>query len=127
MISESDPVCKNNMTDNKGKEGDFVEWSCEVGFKGRWAPAMEWNTTTGLIRSEYENTTDTVMCSFVMQLKPADDGRKFSCRTFFDEPKQGSMEAKHADNIIPTDNLFPVYTSPAITVKCKYSFACVRG
>ena len=122
IISESDPVCGNNMTANEGTEGDFVEWSCEVGLKGRWAPAMEWTTTTSAIRSEYENTTDTVKCSFVMQLKPADDGRKFSCRTFFDEPKPRSLEPNRADNIISTGGLLPVYTSPAITVNCKYSF-----
>ena len=122
VLSESAPVCQNNMTGNEGTEGDHVEWSCEVGFKGMWAPSMEWTNSTGVIKSEYQNTSDTVKCSFVMQLRPSDDGRRFSCRTFFDEPKPGSMEAKRADNIISTGGLFDVYTSQAIIVNCKFSF-----
>ena len=123
VLSESDPVCQSNMTGKEGTEGDSVEWSCEVGFKGMWAPSMEWSNATGIIKSEYQNTSDTVKSSFVMQLRPADDGRQFSCRTFFEEPKPGSMEAKRADNIIWTGGLFDVYTSQAIIVNCKYSFS----
>ena len=128
MISESDPVCQNNMTDNEGTEGDSVEWSCKVGFKGIWAPSMEWSNATGVIKSECQNTSDSVKCTFVMRLRRTDSGQPFSCRTFFDEPRgprPGSIEAKRANNSISTDGLFPVCKSSAITVNCKYSF-CTR-
>ena len=116
-------MCQSNMTGNEGTEGDPVEWSCEVGFKGTWAPVMEWNNSlNAVIKSENQNTTDMVKCSFVRRLRRTDNGTQFSCRTFFDEPKPGSLESHRADNLLSTAGLFPVYTSKVIKVNCKYSF-----
>ena len=125
VISESDPVCKNNITNNEAVEGDYVEYSCEVTYKGKWAPVMEWKNGRAVLQangeSKDESTGKTVKYTYVTELTPEDNGQIYTCRTYFDQPKTGTPKEEEANNIPTTDNVFTKYTSPQLTVYCKYS------
>ena len=120
VIPESDPVCKNNITSNDAVEGDYIEYSCEVKYQGRWAPVMEWKNTQAVIQATVESSGNTVKYTYVIELTPADNGQIYTSRTYFDEPKPGTLNEKEANNIPTTDNVLTKYTSSQLTVYCKY-------
>ena len=122
VITEGDPVCGNNITSNKAVEGDYIEYSCEVKYQGKWAPVMEWKNTNGGLRSMNETTGNTVKYTYVTELTPEDNGQIYTCRTYFDQLKPGTVKDKEADNIPTTDNVLTKYTSPQLTVYCKFDW-----
>ena len=108
------------MTDNIALEGDIVAYSCEVKYKGRWAPVMEWRNNDGVVQANNECSGDIAKYTYVTELTPADNEQVFTCRMYFDQPKPGTMEDKDATNIPSTENVLTNYTSPKLTVYCKY-------
>ncbi|KAI0231095.1 hypothetical protein LSAT2_018537 [Lamellibrachia satsuma] len=111
IIFESDPICKNNVTNNEAVEGDYIKYSCEVTYKGKWAPVMEWKYNDAVVQANDESTGNTVKYTFVTELTPAHNGQNFACRTYFDQPKPENVQVKHADNKPITDNVHTDFTS----------------
>ena len=85
---------------------------------------MEWTNGRTVLQandeSKDESTGKTVKYTYVTELTPEDNGHIFTCRTYFDQPKPGTVQDKEADNIPTTDNVLTKYTSPQLTVYCKY-------
>ena len=121
VISASDPVCRNNISSNKATEGDYIEYSCMVEYQGRWAAAMEWKNTKVVLKANNESTGTLVKYTLVVVLTPEDNGQRYSCRTYFDQPKHGTATTHEAGNIPTTENVLSKYTSQQITVYCKYT------
>ena len=124
VISDSVPVCGNNITSNKAVEGEYIEYSCEVTYKGKWAPVMEWKNGRTVLQtngeSKNESTGETVKYTYVTELTPEDNGQIYICRTHFDQLMPEPVNDKTANNIPTTDNVLTKYTSPPLTVYCKY-------
>ena len=114
-------MCKNNITSNEAVEGDYIKYSCEVKYQGRWAPVMEWKNTQTVLQATNESSGNTVKYTYVTELTPADNGQIYTSRTYFYELKPGTLKEKEANNIPTTDNVLTKYTSPRLTVYCKYS------
>ena len=124
---ESDGTCTTNVTNNEAVEGDYVAYSCEVKYKGRWAPVMEWKNNDRVIQAKNESNGDTVKYTYVTQLTPGDNGQIFTCRTYFNQPKPGTVHHKEATNKPATDKVLTKYKSPQLTVFCKFCFIiCLR-
>ena len=118
---ESDPICTTNVTNNNATEGDYVAYSCEVKYEGRWAPVMEWKNKGGVVQAKNESKGNKVKYTYITKLTPADNNEVFTCRTYFDEAQRPpSNEKTSATNIPTTDNVLTVYSSPPLTVYCKY-------
>ncbi|KAK2142455.1 hypothetical protein NP493_4883g00010 [Ridgeia piscesae] len=121
-IPESDPNCTTNATNNKAVAGDYVAYCCEVTYKGRWAPVMEWKNNEDVVQAEVESTgnrsyeVNTVKYTYVTELKPSDNNHVFSCRTYFDQPTLDSGNSVTANNTPTTDNVLSKYRSPNLTV-----------
>ena len=85
---------------------------------------MEWKNGRTVLQangeSKDESTGKTVKYTYVTKLTPEDNGQIFTCRTYFDQPKPGTVQDKEADNIPTTDNVLTKYTSPQLTFYCKY-------
>ena len=117
---ESDPTCTTNVTNNNATEGDYVAYSCEVKYEGRWAPVMEWKNKGGVVQAKNESKGNKVKYTYITKLTPADNNEVFTCRTYFDEAQRPPSGDKPATNIPTTDNVLTVYSSPPLTVYCKY-------
>ena len=120
VISESDPTCASNVTNTKLLEGDYVRYSCKVKYKGKWAPMMEWRNTNRVVKAKDESAGNTVKYTYITALTPEDNGQAYSCRTYFDQPKLGTVGKGKADNIPITETVLSGYTSTHLTVYCKY-------
>lgn len=120
VISGSDIVCNNNITSSKAAEGDYIEYSCMVKYKGKWAPVMEWKKANAVLKAKDESTADTVKYTQVTMLTPEDNDQSFTCRPYFDQPKSGSTATGEADNIPTTKNVLTTHIFPKLTVYCKY-------
>ena len=107
------------MTDNIALEGDYVAYSCEVKYQGRWAPVMEWRNNDGVVQANNESSGYIAKYTYVTELTPADNGQVFTCRIYFDQPKPGTTKDKEATNIPSTENVLTNYASPKLTVYCK--------
>ena len=127
-IPESDPKCTTNATNNKAVAGDYVAYCCEVAYRGRWAPVMEWKNNEDVVQAKVESTgnrsyeVNTVKYTYVTELKPSDNNHVFSCRTYFEQPKLDSpmYSGNLANNTPTTDNVLSKYRSPNLTVYCKH-------
>ena len=101
-------------------EGAYIEYSCEVKFKGKWAPLMKWkNGSSGtVIQSKDESSENTTKFSIVVEMTSYDNGHHFTCQTYFDKPQS---EPHYANNI-PINNIAykELYATPELTVYCKY-------
>ena len=84
---------------------------------------MEWKNRRTVLQTNGESknasTGETVKYTYVTELTPEDNGQIFTCQTYFDQPKPGTVQDKEADNIPTTDNVLTKYTSPQLTVYCK--------
>ena len=117
---ESDPTCTTNVTNNSAMEGDYVEYSCEVKYQGRWTPVMEWTNKRGVVQAKNESDGNTVKYTYVTELTLADNKEVFTCRTYFDEADRLASGPLPAKNIPTTDKVLTVYSSPQLTVIRKY-------
>ena len=100
--------------------GDYVAYSCEVKYQGRWAPVMECKVNGNVVQAKYESSRDITKYTYVTELTPADNKHIFTCRIYFDQPQPGTVEDREASNIPTTDNLLTDCTTRNITVYCKY-------
>ena len=82
---------------------------------------MEWKNKGGVVQAKNESKDNTVKYTYITKLTPADNKEVFTCRTYFDEAQRRlRSESKAATNIPTTDNVLIVYSSPQLTVYCKY-------
>ena len=87
---------------------------------------MEWENNEVVVQAKVESSGNrryevkTVKYTYVTELKPANNNHVFTCRTYFDQPKPGKMRETEANNTPTTDNVLSKYTSPNLTVYCKY-------
>ena len=119
-IPESDPKCTTNLTENKAMAGDYVEYSCAVKYSGKWAPVMACRYNGEVVKAKDESSGNTTKYTYVTKLTTPEDIYVFTCRTYFDQPKPGTVRSKEASNKPTTDNVLTDCTSPYITVYCKY-------
>ena len=116
----SDYICTTNVTGNITIEGDYVAYSCEVKYQGRWAPVMEFQNNGEIVQAKDESTGNTAKDTYITELTPAENGAKFTCRTYFNQPQPGTVKDKEAPNKPATDNVLTKYESQQIIVYCKY-------
>ena len=119
MSSESKPKCTTNTTSQYfAIEGDYIKYSCEVTYAGKWAPVMIWRIG-GKIATEVNNESkgNTVKFSIVVEITHSVNELQISCQTKFDQPKPGTSSKNAATNF---PNYHHWYTTPALTVCCKY-------
>ena len=124
-IPESDPKCTTNLTENKAMAGDYVEYSCAVKYSGKWAPVMACRYNGEVVKAKDESSGNTTKYTYVTKLTTPEDIYVFTCRTYFDQPKPGTVRSKEASNKPTTDNVLTDCTSPYITVYCKYGLHCL--
>ena len=81
---------------------------------------MEWKNKRGVVQAKNESKGNKVKYTYITKLTPADNKEVFTCRTYFDLPQRRPSGPKVATNIPTTDNVLTVYSSPQLTVYCKY-------
>jgi len=81
---------------------------------------MEWKNTDRVLQAKDESNGNIAKYTYVTELTPADNGAKFTCRTYFNQPQPGTVKVKEASNIPTTDSVLTDYMSPQLTVYCKY-------
>ena len=98
-------------------EGDTIECQCEVTYRGRWAPIMEWTDTLG----QTINSTDigipsqSVKHKITVMITDAYNGVRFICNTSFPNITQSET----------TSNIEYEYSyrTAALIVHCKLFIA----
>ena len=123
--SESHPKCTTNATNQYfAIEGDYIKYSCEVTYAGKWAPVMIWRIG-GKIATEVKNesTRNTVKFSIVVEITNSVNELQISCETKFDQPKRGTSSKNAATNV-PGYNY--QYRILPLSICCKYIaiFSC---
>ena len=90
--SESHPICTTNTTSQYfAIEGDYIKYSCEVTYAGKWAPVMIWRIGgKNATEVKNESTRNTVKFSIVVEITHSVNELQISCETKFDQPKPGT-------------------------------------
>ena len=102
-------------------EGDVIEYSCSVKYRGIWAPTMTWTNGTDALLAKNESVGNIVKFTTAITLMRWDNERHFNCRTFFDKPRKGTLPINHADNFpINNNDYAQLWRVPALTVYCEY-------
>ena len=89
FVPESDPECDFNMTESQNSsatpaEGHVWMW-CSIGFRGNWAPVMEW-MEDGKVVSQGAETSIVPNQSVASVLKTTHrNDLEYVCRTYFRE------------------------------------------
>ena len=119
--TETNPNCQTSKTWYPVMEGAKMTFSCSVMYDGKWAPTMSCRNDTRVLRLKNESSGNTVKFSGEVTLTRWDYGKIYSCRTFFDRPKQGETTDQEANNI-PFNNgsYIETFTLPRIWVHCEY-------
>ena len=83
---------------------------------------MEWKNKGGVVQAKNESEDNKLKYTYITKLTPADNKEVFTCRTYFDlpQPSPRGRSGKSSTNIPTTDNVLTVYSSPQLTVHCKY-------
>ena len=117
--SESEPKCTTNTTSEYfAIEGDYIKYSCEVTYAGKWAPVMIWRIgRKNATEVKNESTRNTVKFSIFVEMTLSVNQLQISCQTKFDQRKRGTSSKNAATNT-PYYNYN--YGLPALTICCKY-------
>ena len=95
FFSVSDPICR--LDRNVVVEGANVSMSCELHYRGAWAPVMQWSSPT--VDLPAKNLTNDTFIRYTVQFRAEYrmNGYTFRCNTFFNLPKQ--MPTSNASNV----------------------------
>ena len=85
----SEPDCTSTHT--SAVEGDYIIYSCQVGYHGAWAPIMEWMTESGgvipnLSSGSSSVTSSKVRYNAIVMAKSKYNGRRCKCKVYFAFP-----------------------------------------
>ena len=81
-------------------EGNYLKYSCEVTFSGKWAPVMIWrNGTEKMLGVINESNGNTVKYSIIILITFDAKGSKIVCVTKFDQPKRDTLPKNAATNV----------------------------
>ena len=99
-------------------EADSIMYTCEVNYRGKSAPVLQWKNKGGVLQANNETTNTTAKYTYATKLTAADNGHVFTCVPYFEKPK-GLLDPHMAKNAPSVDNLLTTYTSPKINFYCK--------
>lgn len=120
--SETDPICQSNISWYPHLEGTFIQFSCSVKYRRRWGPTMRWLNGTNEMKMTNYSHNNTVKFGAVVNLTSWNHEETYSCRTFFDQPKNGTLLKRYADNIPVNHSTMKhmPYTTRTVLVHCEY-------
>ena len=84
------------MTKEAAAEGDYVNMTCEVTYNGKWVPTptLRWKnfrwdrlyrtTSDRVVRAENATEGNRLTATQVIELTPAHNRGRFSCKVFFE-------------------------------------------
>ena len=83
---------------------------------------MTWNNGTDDLLAKNETDGDIVKFTTAITLMRGwDNETNYTCRTFFDKPRKGTLPINHADNFPINDNQYvELWRVPTLTVYCEY-------
>ena len=97
---ENHPTCSNNMS-RVSREGDIIEYSCQVGYRGDLPPAMKWLHEGSMVSNAHivDGSVPGKLVKSSMFVKATLDriGDIYTCHTFFNTPDLDAKDiAKNA-------------------------------
>ena len=103
----------------------MMEYSCEIGYSGRWAPQMTWTDSdnTVITSSDSGIPGSTVIHSISVEATVERNNDAFTCTTNFGALNQAPGE-NEADNIPDYQN---IQTFPAGNVYCEFFCSILCG
>ena len=82
---------------------------------------MTWNNGTDALLAKNRSVCNLVKFTTAITLMRWDNEHNYTCRTFFDKPRKGTLPMSHADNFpINNKQYAELWRVPALTVYCEY-------
>ena len=118
FFAESDPVCSSNISSNVAVEGDVIALSCQVTYRGKWAPQMTWTDRSGSVIDSSDSGTpgSVVRHEISVIVVETDDPIEFNCLTNFSDVLNPAPGEDEATNVVDYEHM---YASGDTIVHCE--------